>query len=140
MREVRKEIPKPREEAFVCIFCGRASHLDEFCFHHKRIEKRHFDYARNSYRNEFSDFLPRSYSHASPRTSSRALSHFSHRPNHRSYDFGLRENSFVSRCFGYVPRPYRGDRFPRRFGFPTGWSHTHIEPGHLDCPYFPHRD
>jgi hypothetical protein len=23
-REVRKEIPKPRQEAFVCIFCGRA--------------------------------------------------------------------------------------------------------------------
>jgi hypothetical protein len=31
-REVRKETPKPREEAFVCIFCGCASHLDEFCF------------------------------------------------------------------------------------------------------------
>jgi hypothetical protein len=86
---VRKEIPKPREEAFVCMFCGRASHLDEFCFRHKRIEKRHFDYARNSYRNEFSDFLSRSYSHASPRTSSRTLTHFSHGPNHRSYDFGL---------------------------------------------------
>jgi hypothetical protein len=25
-----KETPKPREEAFVCIFCGRAGHLDEF--------------------------------------------------------------------------------------------------------------
>jgi hypothetical protein len=31
-REVRKETPKSREEAFICIFCGRASHLDEFCF------------------------------------------------------------------------------------------------------------
>jgi hypothetical protein len=31
-REVMKETPKPREEAFVCIFCGCASHLDEFCF------------------------------------------------------------------------------------------------------------
>jgi hypothetical protein len=29
-REVRKETPKPREEAFVCIFCGCADHLDEF--------------------------------------------------------------------------------------------------------------
>jgi hypothetical protein len=28
-REVRKETPKPREEAFVCMFCGRAGHLDE---------------------------------------------------------------------------------------------------------------
>jgi hypothetical protein len=31
-REVRKEISKPREEAFVWMFCGRTGHLDEFCF------------------------------------------------------------------------------------------------------------
>jgi hypothetical protein len=31
-REARKETPKPRKEAFICMFCGRASHLDEFCF------------------------------------------------------------------------------------------------------------
>jgi hypothetical protein len=31
-REARKETPKPREEAFICMFCGRGSHLDEFCF------------------------------------------------------------------------------------------------------------
>jgi hypothetical protein len=31
-REARKESPKLREEAFICMFCGRASHLDEFCF------------------------------------------------------------------------------------------------------------
>jgi hypothetical protein len=31
-REARKETTKPREEAFVCMFCGRAGHLDEFCF------------------------------------------------------------------------------------------------------------
>jgi hypothetical protein len=36
-REARKETPKPREEAFVCKFCGRAGHLDEFCFRRKRI-------------------------------------------------------------------------------------------------------
>jgi hypothetical protein len=47
-REVRKEIPKSREEAFVCIFCVCARHLDEFCFHRKRIEKIRFDYAKNS--------------------------------------------------------------------------------------------
>jgi hypothetical protein len=79
-RDVRKEIPKPREEAFVCMFCGRAGHLDEFCFRHKRIEKRRFDYVRNSYCDEFIDFLPGSYSHAP--------SHFFHGPNHRSYGFG----------------------------------------------------
>jgi hypothetical protein len=32
-REVKRESPKSREETFVCIFCGCASHLDEFCFH-----------------------------------------------------------------------------------------------------------
>jgi hypothetical protein len=95
-REVSKETPKPRKEAFVYLFCDRASHLDEFCFRRKRIEKRRLDYARNSYRDEFIDFLPcsyshvlpHSYSHALPHTSSRALSHFSHGPNHRSYGFG----------------------------------------------------
>jgi hypothetical protein len=75
-REVRKETPKPREEVFVCMFCGCVGHLDEICFRRKRIEKRHFDYARNSYHDEFFDFPPHSYSHASRHTSSRALSHF----------------------------------------------------------------
>jgi hypothetical protein len=119
----------------VCMFCGRAGHLDEFCFHHKRIEKRCFEYARNSYRDEFLDFLPRSYSH----TSSRALSHFSHGPHHRSYGSDSRENSFVPRRFDYGPRPHCGDRFPRRLGFPTGGSHTHFELKHLDGPCFSRR-
>jgi hypothetical protein len=79
-RDVRKGTPKPSEEACICMFCGRAGYLDEFCFCRKRIEKRCFDYARNSYRDEFIDFPPR--------TSSRASSHFFHGPNHRSYGFG----------------------------------------------------
>jgi hypothetical protein len=95
-RDVRKENPKPREEACVCMFCGRVGHLDEFCFWCKRIEKRHLDYARNSYRDEFLDFWPHSYSRVPPRsnshtllhTSSHALPQFNHGPNHRSYDFG----------------------------------------------------
>jgi hypothetical protein len=82
-RDVKKKNPKPRKKAFVYMFCGRTCHLDEFCFRRKRIEKRRFDYARNLYHDEFSDFPPRSVSRASPRTSSRALSHFSNRPNHR---------------------------------------------------------
>jgi uncharacterized protein YjeT (DUF2065 family) len=76
-REVRKETPKPRDEAFICMSCGRASHLNEFCFRHKRIEKMRFNYDRNSYCDEFIDFLPRSYS--------RAPSRFIHGPNHHSY-------------------------------------------------------
>jgi hypothetical protein len=103
-REVRKETSKPREEAFVCMLCGHAGHLDEFCFRRKRIERRCVEYARDSYRDEFMDFLPRSYSYALPRfyscalprtfscvlpcTSSSALPQFAHGPNHRSYGFG----------------------------------------------------
>jgi hypothetical protein len=81
-RDVKRESLKPREEAFVCMFCGSAGHLDEFCFRCKKIERRHDGYARNSYRDEFIDFPPRSYSHfpprfyswASPRTSAHAFS------------------------------------------------------------------
>jgi hypothetical protein len=135
-----KETPNPREEAFVCMFYGRATHLDEFCFRHKRIEKMHLDYARNSYHDEFIDFPPRSYSHALPHTSSHALSYFSHEPNHHLYGFGSQENNFVPRCFDYIPCLHRDDRFPRRHGFPTGGSYTHLEPRHLDSPHFPRHD
>jgi hypothetical protein len=48
-REVSKETPKPREEAFICMFYRRAGPLYEFCFYRKRIEKMCFNYARNSY-------------------------------------------------------------------------------------------
>jgi hypothetical protein len=117
-REARKETPKPREEAFICMFCGRAGHLDAFCSRRKRIERMHAEYARDSYRDEFIDFSPRSYSHALPRfyshasphtfsralprTSSRASPQFAHGPNHRSYGFGPQENRFELRRFGYV--------------------------------------
>jgi hypothetical protein len=154
-REARKETPKPRAEAFICMFCGRASHLDEFCFRWKRIERRHVEYARDSYRDEFIDFPPRSYSHVLPRfysrasprtfscalpcTSSRASPQFAHGPNHRSYGFGPRENRFEPRCFGYGPRPHRGDRFPRKPSFPTGGSFPHFVPRYLDGPRFPRR-
>jgi hypothetical protein len=87
-REVRKETPKSREEAFVCMFCGHVGRLDEFYFWRKGIERRCFDYARNSYHDEFSDFLPRSFSRALSHTSSRALPQFTHGPNHHSHSFG----------------------------------------------------
>jgi hypothetical protein len=93
---VKRESPKSREEAFVCMFYGRASHLVEFCFRRKRIERRRVQYARNSYHDEFIDFPPRYYSHVPPRfysrasshTSSRAFSQFSYGPNHHSYSCG----------------------------------------------------
>jgi hypothetical protein len=31
-RDVKKKNPKSREEDFVCMFSGRAGHLNEFCF------------------------------------------------------------------------------------------------------------
>jgi hypothetical protein len=147
MREARKETPKPREEPFVCMFCGCAGHLDEFCFRWKRIERRRVEYARDSYRDEFIDFLPRSYSHVSPRfyshssphTFSCSLPQFAHGPNDCSYGFGPRENRFEPRHFGYDPRPHRIDRFPCRPSFPIGGSFPHFEPRHLDSPCFPHR-
>jgi hypothetical protein len=109
-RKVIKETPKSREEAFICMFCDRAGHLDEFCFRRKRIERRRVEYARDSYHDEFIGFSPRSYSHILPRfysrassrtfscalsrTSSSASPQFTHGPNHRSYGFGPRENHF----------------------------------------------
>jgi hypothetical protein len=144
-REARKETLKPRVEAFVCVFYGRVGHLNEFCFRWKRIERSRVEYARNSYRDEFIDFLPRSYSHvppcfyscALPHTFSRALPRFAHGYNHCSYGLGPRENRFEPRHFGYDPRPHRSDRFPRRPGFPVGGSFTHLESRHLDGPRFP---
>ena len=67
------------------------------------------------------------------------LPQFAHGPNHHSYGFGPRENCFEPRRFGYGPRPHRGDRFPRRPGFPYGGSFTHFEPRHLDGPRFSRR-
>jgi hypothetical protein len=73
---------------YICMFCDRVGHLDKFCFRRKRMEKMRVDYARNSYRDEFIEFPPRSYSRASPRTSSHALPQFAHGPNHHSYGSG----------------------------------------------------
>jgi hypothetical protein len=67
------------------------------------------------------------------------MSRFSHGPNHHSYDFGSRENHFEPKHFGYGPCPHHGDHFPRRLGFPAGWSYTHFEPRHLYGPRFPRR-
>jgi hypothetical protein len=29
---LKKNTPNPSKEVYTCIFCGRAGHLDEFCF------------------------------------------------------------------------------------------------------------
>jgi hypothetical protein len=88
-REARKETPIPRKEAFVCMFCGRAGHLDEFYFRRKRIERRRVEYARDSYRDEFIDFPPRYYSHVPPRSYSRASSHTFSRASPRTFSRAL---------------------------------------------------
>jgi hypothetical protein len=122
---------------YMCMFCGCAGHLDEFCFRRKRMEKRRVDYARNSYLDDFSDFPPHFYSCASPYTSSRALSRFSHGPNHRSYGFGLLENSFVPRRFGYGPRPHRCYCFSCVIGFPAEGLTLGLSPDTWTIHVFP---
>jgi hypothetical protein len=152
---VKREIPKLRDDAFICMFCGHAGHLDEFYFWQKKIERRRVEYARDSYRDVFLDLPPHSHSHVSPHSYSRASSHtfsralsrtsscalpqFAYGPNHHSYGFSPQENRFEPRRFGYDPRPRRGDRFPRRPGFSARGSFTHLEPRHLDGPCFPRR-
>jgi hypothetical protein len=44
----------------------------------------------------------------------------------------------VPRRFGYSPRPHDGNRFLLKPGFPTGGSHTHFDPRHLNGPCFLH--
>jgi hypothetical protein len=80
---------------YTYMFCGRAGHFDEFYFLCKIMEKRCFECARNSYPDKFFDFLAHSYSRASPRTSSRAVSHFFHGPNHFLYSFDSQENIYL---------------------------------------------
>jgi hypothetical protein len=87
-REVRKETPKSREETFVCIFCGRTDHLYEFCFRCKRIERRRFNYAINSYRDEFLIFCLTLSLALCLTLLLVLLPQFTHGPNHRSYGFG----------------------------------------------------
>jgi hypothetical protein len=88
------------------------------------------DYARNSYRDEFIDFLPH--------ISSRAPSHFSHGPNYRSYDFGSRESGLVPRLFGVDPRSHCVVCPPCRHGFPTRSVYSHFELSRFDGQRFPH--
>jgi hypothetical protein len=117
---VKKNTSNPSEEVYICMFYGRAGHLDEFCFQHNRMEKRRVNYARNSYHDEFTDFPPQ--------FSSRALSHFSHGPNYRSYGFALQESSLMPGSFGVDPRSHRGVPPPRRHSFPARGVYSKFEP------------
>jgi hypothetical protein len=89
------------------------------------------DYARNSYHDEFIDFLPHFSSHAP--------SCFSHGPNHHSYGFGSRESGLVPRRFGVESRSHCGVCSPRRHGFPFRGVYSHFEPNRFDGPRFPRR-
>jgi hypothetical protein len=111
-REVKKETLKPREKAFVCMFYGSAGKsLDEFCFLCKRLERRHFRYARNSYHDEFFHFPPHSYSRALPHTSSRAY-HGDRFPRRPDFPTGGFHTHFELRHLD-------GSRFPRCDSHPT---------------------
>jgi hypothetical protein len=97
---VKKNTPNPSEEVYICMFCGRVGHSDEFCFQCKRMDKWRVDYARNPYHDEFINFLPH--------ISSCAPSRFSHGPNHHSYAFGSQDNGLVPRCYGVDPWSHHG--------------------------------
>jgi hypothetical protein len=43
----------------------------------------------------------------------------------------------VPRCFGYSPRPQRGDRPPRRHGFPDRGAYSHFKSSCFDGSRFP---
>jgi hypothetical protein len=92
------------------------------------MEKRHVDYARNSYHDEFIDFPPHFSSHAP--------SHFSHRPNHHSYGFGSRQSGLVPGRFDVDPHYHRDVHPPCRHGFSARGVHSHFEPSHFDGPRF----
>jgi hypothetical protein len=128
---VKKNTPNPSEEVYICMFCGRAGHMDEFCFWLKRMEKRRVDYARNSYHDDFIDFLPH--------FSSRAPSCFSHEPNYHSYGFGSRESGLVPGCFDVDPHSHHGVRPPCRHGFPARSVYSHFELSRFDGPCFSRR-
>jgi hypothetical protein len=89
------------------------------------------NYARNSYHDEFINFLPH--------LSSRAPSRFSNGPNHRPYGFGSRESGFVPGRFGVDPHSHRGVRPPRRHGFSTRGIYSYFEPSCFDGPRILHR-
>jgi hypothetical protein len=81
-RDVKKETPsRERKLSFAC-FVAMLVTWTSFASDARELTRDtlSFEYARNSYRDEFFDFLPHSYSHA--------LSRFSHGPNHHSYGFG----------------------------------------------------
>jgi hypothetical protein len=91
---------------------------------------RYMDCARDSYHDEFIDFLPH--------FSSRALSHVSHGPNYHLYDFGSRESGLVPRCFGVNPCSHHSVCSLRRHDFPARGVYSHVEPSRFDDPHFLH--
>jgi hypothetical protein len=103
------------------MFCGHVDHLNEFCFQRKRMEKRHVDYARNFYHDEFIDFLPH--------FSSRAPSQFSHGPNHRSLGFGSQESGHAISSWCSSP--------PCKHGFPARGVYSHLSQVTLTVHTFP---
>jgi hypothetical protein len=114
-REARKETPKPREEIFVCMFCGCAGHLDEFCFWHKRIERRRVEYAETHI------------------VISLLISHLVLILMFRlAFTLVIR----LTLLHMLFLSSLMGDRFLHRPGFPTGGSYTHLELRHLNDPRF----
>jgi hypothetical protein len=134
-RDMKKETPSLERKFLFAYFVAVLVTWMSFAFIARELRRDALTMLE-AHPDEFSNFLPHSYSRALPCTSSHVLSHFSRGPNHRSYGFGSRENNFVPRCFSYDPHPHRDDHFPRRPSFSTGGSHTHFELRHLEGPRF----
>jgi hypothetical protein len=135
------------------MFCGCASHLDEFCFRRKRIERSRVEYARNSYRDEFIYLPPRSYSRVLPRSTlvlrlplfhvlclalllvlclsllmDLTIAHMIlvHERTALSLDALVTAHVLIMVIISHVG-----------LVFPAGGSFPHFEPRLLDGPYFP---
>ena len=124
--KAQSSMPKTKRD-FICMFCGREGHLDDFCFRRKRIERRQMALTRNTRHDEF-EF-----------SSSRFASRASRGYGHPSYGYNSRESGYMPRLHGYDPRSHRGVRPMQRRGFPQESSYHHFGPRRFDGSRFPHR-
>jgi hypothetical protein len=87
-REVRKESPKSREKSLCACFIAVSVTWMSFASVARELRRCALTMPKTHIVISSLIFHLFSYYRASPHTSSRALSHFSHRPNYRSYGFG----------------------------------------------------
>jgi hypothetical protein len=88
------------------------------------------DYAKNSYHDEFIDFLPHISFHVP--------SHFSQGPDHCPSSYVSRKSGLITGCFGVDLLSHCGVvHLPCRHGFPARSVYSHVEPSRCDSQCFP---